>query len=498
MPPGPLVVPVLRTSLTEVETLRRAAVDMISEAWGALARDHVVPCSRYRPYVRVGRDYEGTSVMGRPAFAQFSAALRNLYPEWFDAEPGAFPRWYPDNLVCSFIDACVAELSRQGESGDAPSDAVEAMVLELVDYLDAPEAQVGCARRVSHLMTEDKQEMTVAGVTILAQRRWEEIRQIADVIPTARAAFNGDPPFSFAPPEATLVSYATGPDPFKLRAAAERCIDRLLLAIHLLDGATTAGVFQVTGETTLVCRYSAGVDVLVYDEHPVPVRPAVISPASVQPVERLLALYDGTEHRAPKEVVHGLQMAVLKFTTSFAPKPWFEKVVDLTTALEATLSGTDKADVTMRICSRAAQILSTDRDSPQTIYGDVKALYDLRSNLVHGSVITEKQLDKWIASVSVVSPDRTPRMRIELVVDRLRDLVRRSILARLVLNDDGRWRLRGDPPPIDQLLADPGTAAKWREAWHQRMGELGAAEAVHPAVPLLDSIFDGYPGKDDG
>jgi hypothetical protein len=135
----------------------------------------------------------------------------NLYPEWFDAEPGAFPRWYPDNLACSSIDACVAELSRQGESGDAPSDAVEAMVLELVDYLDAPEAQVACARRVSHLMTEDMQEMTVAGVTILAQRRWEEIRQIADVIPTARAVFNGDPPFSFAPPEATLVSYATGP-----------------------------------------------------------------------------------------------------------------------------------------------------------------------------------------------------------------------------------------------------------------------------------------------
>jgi hypothetical protein len=78
MPPGPLVVPVLRTSLSEVETLRQAAVDMISEAWGALARDHVVPCSRYRPYVRVGRDYEGTSVMGRPAFAQLSAALCNV------------------------------------------------------------------------------------------------------------------------------------------------------------------------------------------------------------------------------------------------------------------------------------------------------------------------------------------------------------------------------------------------------------------------------------
>ena len=486
----------VRTSLIGVETLRRAAVDMIAEAWDALACDHVVPCSRYRPYVHVGRDYEGAAVMGGPAFAQFSATLRDLYPRWFDAAPAAFPLWYSENLACSFVDACVAELSLRGESGDAPSDAVEAMVLELVDYLDAPEARVACARRVSHLMTEDRQEMTLAGVTILAHRRWEEIRQIAQVMPTARAAFNGEPPHSFAPPEATLVSHATGSNPFELRAAAERSIDRLLLAIHLLYGATTAGIFQVAGETTSVCRYSAGVDVLVYEEHPVPVRPAVICQATVQPVERLLALYDGTEHRAPKEVVHGLEMAVLKFTASFSPKPWFEKIVDLTTALEATLSGTDKADVTLRICSRAAHILSTDTDAPQTIYGDVKALYDLRSSLVHGSVITEKQLARWIAAVSVASPGRSPRMRIELVVDRLRDLVRRSILARLVLNDEGRWRLREDPPSIDQLLTDAGAATDWRDAWHQGMADLGAAEAVHPAVPLLDSIFDTYPGKD--
>lgn len=92
---------------------------------------------------------------------------------------------------------------------------------------------------------------------------------------------------------------ATGSNPFELRAAAERSIDRLLLAIHLLYGATTAGILQVVGETTSVCRYSAGVDVLVHEEHPVPVRPAVICQATVQPVERLLALYDGTEHRAP-------------------------------------------------------------------------------------------------------------------------------------------------------------------------------------------------------
>src|SRR5262249_3662516 len=52
------------------------------------------------------------------------------------------------------------------------------------------------------------------------------------------------------------------------------------------------------------------------------------------------------------------------------------------------------------------------------------------------------------------------------LVDRLRDLVRRSILMRLLLNSDGRWPLRGDPPPIDQLWTDPAVAKEWRAAWH--------------------------------
>jgi hypothetical protein len=217
----------------------------------------------------------------------------------------------------------------------------------------------------------------------------------------------------------------------------------------------------------------------------------------VQPVERLLALYDRTEHRAPKEVVHGLTMAVLKFTDSFSPKPWFEKIVDLATALEATLSGSAKTDVTLRICSRAAQILTTDADPPATIYGDVKALYDMRSSLVHGSVITQKDLDKWLAAVSTVSEERSPRMRIELAVDRLRDLVRRSILVRLELNREGRWPLRGNSPPLDQLLTDPRAAEEWRATWHQGIADLGAPEAAQPAPPLRDSIRDEYPGKSD-
>jgi hypothetical protein len=243
----------MTTSLTDIETLRRAAVDMITEVWDALAAEDVVPCSRYRPYVQVGRDYEGGALSGRPAFTQFSETLRQLYPAWF-APPGQFSRWYPDVLAFQFVDATIAELTRCGETGDTPNDAVEVTLLHLIDYLDREDSRVACARRVSHLMTDDRQELTIAGVTILAHQQFEETKQIAEVIPTARSAYNGERPRSFAPPEATLVSYATGPDPFTLPPDAERRIGRLLLALHLLYGATTADIYQVTGETTFVCR----------------------------------------------------------------------------------------------------------------------------------------------------------------------------------------------------------------------------------------------------
>lgn len=85
---------------------------------------------------------------------------------------------------------------------------------------------------------------------------------MARVIPAAHSAFNGERPRSFARPEATLVSYAAGADPSTLAAEAERLIDRLLLALHLLYGSTASGIYQVTSETTSVRQYTAQMDVL--------------------------------------------------------------------------------------------------------------------------------------------------------------------------------------------------------------------------------------------
>jgi hypothetical protein len=54
----------MTTSLADMDALRGAAVAAVTEVWGVLAAEHVVPCSRYRPYIQVGRDYEGSLLPG--------------------------------------------------------------------------------------------------------------------------------------------------------------------------------------------------------------------------------------------------------------------------------------------------------------------------------------------------------------------------------------------------------------------------------------------------
>jgi hypothetical protein len=470
---------------------------MLSEAFTSLRELHVIPCSAYHPYLRVGRDYEGDAVMNGRAFKEFEATLERVYPDWFHSEPSAFPRAYPGHLAFSLMEAAIARLARSGEDYQATAETVEALIVQLIEYLDADTATVVCARMVCHLMTKDRKEAQIGPVTVLAQSQWTEVQQIAQVIPTAPSSYNRERPFVFARPEAIVVARASGSDPFKLISAARLTVDRFLLAIRLLYGVTSGGIYEVTGEDTAVCRYDADLTILDHERSPTAVRPAVISSGHAQPISALLEMYDRAEHRTPKEVVHPLEMAVLKFTGSFSANGWFENIVDLTTALEATLSGTDRTDIGLRVSSRAAALLSTELDGPTTIFKDLKRIYDLRSQLVHGAPILTKEMDNITTSLSVARASGTPRMRVDLLVDRLRDLVRRSILARLVLSDQGTWPLRAKKPlQVDALFADPLTAEEWRDSWHAALVTMGAGKSIHPPVPLADSIFDSYPGKD--
>jgi hypothetical protein len=81
-------------------------------------------------------------------------------------------------------------------------------------------------------------------------------------------------------------------------------------------------------------------------------------------------------------------------------------------------------------------LLATDADPARAIFDDVNHLYRLRSKLVHGGQITQKELRKRIGLISTVPAESIEhRFSVALgyAVDRMRDLVRRAILARLCL-----------------------------------------------------------------
>ncbi len=233
-------------------------------------------------------------------------------------------------------------------------------------------------------------------------------------------------------------------------------------------------------------------------QRPSCLRPAVLSHDSAEPIQAILTLYDTVVSlETDKQVIQPLDMAFLKYGGTFSAKRWGENVVDLTTALEASRSGTDKTDISLRVCTRAAALLATDDDNPSVIFGDLKILYDLRSNLVHGSAISRNTLDGWLTKLSIFREGDMPNMRIQRAVDRLRDLVRRAIVARLLLAADGRWPLVGKLPPIDRIFADWEKSRQWRAAWHAGLSGMNAPAAIGPPAPLASSISDEYPGKDD-
>jgi hypothetical protein len=175
-----------------------------------------------------------------------------MYPAWFGAPSDDSARWFPDHLAFDFVEATIAELTRRGETGDTPNDAVEIALLRLLDYLDTKDSRLACARRVSHVMTADRKELTIAGSpscsTGSSRRPGRSLRSYPRRIRRTTANDRSHSPGPKPPWSATR------PDPFNLARDAERPIERLLLALRLLYGATTADIYQASSRTGTLLR----------------------------------------------------------------------------------------------------------------------------------------------------------------------------------------------------------------------------------------------------
>jgi hypothetical protein len=72
--------------VTERTDLGAASRAFVAAAFDVLAREHVIPPPIYHPFVAVGRDYFGGSIMGLAGFKAQEAHFNEAYSERF-AEP---------------------------------------------------------------------------------------------------------------------------------------------------------------------------------------------------------------------------------------------------------------------------------------------------------------------------------------------------------------------------------------------------------------------------
>lgn len=99
---------------------------------------------------------------------------------------------------------------------------------------------------------------------------------------------------------------------------------------------------------------------------------------------------------------------------------------------------------------------------------------------------------KIFARISTIPPDDAEHrygIALGYAVDRMRDLVRRAILARLCLaaEPDPVWPLYGDTP-VDAFLADDAMRVAWRSRWRDRLAALGVETAADRPRSAVDFV----------
>ncbi|MET9183536.1 hypothetical protein ABZX88_35805 [Kitasatospora aureofaciens] len=478
-----------------VADLKTLAHAFIGRAFPVLAQQHVIPVSVMQPFVRVGHDYQGSDVMSEPEFAALEAALEQAYPARF-SEPLKRPHAeFANRYIFSFLEAAIARCALEGGPFDPDSEPVARSVAELIAVLDSDEYTIHVCRAVSHITTAGDDPVQIGDVTVFPEiASCDLIRRTQLLIPAVPTAFGGDVPFIYAPPHALVTTSSRCPhseNPYTVGSNSSAKIDRFLLLARFLHAGTHQSGWEITGASTAVAPLrprsrtfgTARLDALIQ-------RVTHLSPEDAPAFTALSSAIDEAVVKRGGMVATSFDTAVYRYNRAHEAGDHFERVVDLATALEAVLTGDDKGEgLSLRLRSRAAALLATRNDTGTAIHNDITKLYDLRSRLIHGGNLPEKDLRKTIMGISTVADDAMFGVALAFAVDRMRDLTRRAFLARLFLASGTAplWPF-GRSTPVDAALADDTTRLQWRAHWRDRLHALGAGAAADPAAPGIDPI----------
>jgi len=486
--------------MTEPTDVRNAARAFLVAAFGRLREDAVIPTPVFHPVVRTGRDFYGHRIDDLASYASFEDRLMTAYPTVFSAHRDDAYAEFPSTFVFSLLEATVARCGRVREF-DPTGPPVEESIDEMLSLLEGAPQRVLCCRVVSNLTSDGGERVRLGDVCVVPQQAAKSLeRIIADEIPAAADELNRRRPYGFGSPLSLVIAEGTttAADVFTFSEELSRRVDRFLRDVRLLTGGTIRSAHEVLGTTTLVTRMPPQLVSFPLGGQLRRVwRSAYVSKSDATAHAGLRTLIESIEVRRQGVLATSIGVAVSKFNSTFhRGETPFEHIVELATALEAALGGgeSDNAGLTLRLRSRAAALLATRDDPADKIFGDIGLIYAIRSTLVHGGEIKTKDLRKATNGISTIPRELPADMfgiTLSHVADRMRDLVRRAILARLCL------AAGANPPwpfhiavPVDARLSDDTTRAAWRAYWRQRLADLEAPHAAERQILATDLMSD--------
>jgi hypothetical protein len=483
-------------SMSEQCDLRTASRAFIAEAFDALRAENVIPTPVFHPYIAIGRDYFGDSIRALSAYPTLEAQLDEAYPERFADPLKRHHSEFASTYMFSLIEACVARCAQAG-SFDSESTAVDDSIDEMLRVLGMASYEMVCIRHVSHLTTTSGDELQIGDVTVVPEpeERGGLLDRIQNEIRGAAQAWNREDPRPYDPPHSLLIirELTDDPDPYKVVSRLSARLGRFLFLARLLTAGTVQTTYEVSGMTTLVARMRPQMSSSRKGLLDTPVRRTVrLTGDESAAFETLGGVIDAADIKREGMVATSFDVALGKFNGSHSNGSPYEYLVDLATGLEAALIGTEKETegLTLRLRSRAAALLATESDPAAALFNDVGRLYGLRSKLVHGGQIKEKELRKIMAQISTSDiAEHAFGVALGHAVDRMRDVLRRAILARLCLasEPDPLWPFDRDAS-VDAALADDSQRLAWRERWHERLAALGIGPAADRPRSAVDFI----------
>ena len=467
------------------------AREFLSDAVEELIRQQALPLRPNRPHVSVGDDYEGPPIMALGTFKALSAFLAETYPERFASRRDREKQEYTNSYIFNFLESAI-NLSFDASSQEIlTNNAVVKVMAELREVLEGELVEIRAMRFLSNVTTSEP-EIDFGGIRLIAasESTFERNSLAVRQIPGAARLLSENRRFVYDPPHSWLTkSQNTSTDTVEsTRLALARELSYYQTALCLYSGATINPHFEISGATTMFSPSHVQVDdFLIAPMGNIMKRGIKVHKDDIMPISEIATWLASSNQASNGVIATPIGIAISKFSGASSFSSGFERIIDLMTALEALLLKDDETEsIGLRLRTRAAILLSTERDSATTIAKDLGALYSVRSILVHGSTLKQSKLASALAKVSSIErqPDFYGRfgIQLDLAADRLRDLTRRAILMRLALNmaPKSPWTFEISPD-LDELSLEPKVGVDLNTLWRGTLNEIGASKSLREA-----------------